>query len=52
MRRQIVNRINAALMYEKISEVPEEVIEWCMETLLNRRFRVSYTKPYSKRRER
>ncbi|CAG5181479.1 uncharacterized protein ALTATR162_LOCUS9782 [Alternaria atra] len=39
VRRQIVNRVNAALKYEKISEAPEEVIEWRMETLLSRRCR-------------
>ncbi|KAF1351757.1 hypothetical protein EJ07DRAFT_137257 [Lizonia empirigonia] len=41
VRRQIVDRVNAALKYEKISEAPEEVIYWRMETLLNSRYQVS-----------
>jgi hypothetical protein len=41
VRRQIMDRVNAALKYEKISEAPEEVIAWRMETLLSRRCRVS-----------
>jgi hypothetical protein len=37
---QIINRVNAELMYEKIPEAPEKVIHWRMETLLNQRIQV------------
>jgi hypothetical protein len=47
MRRQIVDRVNAALKYEKIAEAPEKVIYWRMKTLLDRQCRVSQFKPYS-----
>jgi hypothetical protein len=50
MRRQIMDRVNAALKYEKIAEAPEEVIDWRMKTLLDRQCRVSQFNLYSLRR--
>jgi hypothetical protein len=41
IKRQIVNRVDAELAYEKIPEAPVEVIHWRMETLLNCRYPVS-----------
>ncbi|EDU46076.1 hypothetical protein Ptr902_06067 [Pyrenophora tritici-repentis] len=42
MQNEIIERVNAALAYEKIPKVPDGVIHWRMETLLNRRTRTSY----------